>query len=217
MRIKRSARFVLVILGFLGGGIAIGLAIAPVSMPYSNIVSGVIGVGGIVTISGLIRNVIQDVAISNKRPYLEYGETTVRKDSHDQHGGKYTEYTYSLEIKNETENSEAENCRSTIDLSSIKRGSFYGFWDVSNKDAIPITDKASIELFKKLEFSDGMQTRTSLFFPLRTNNGRTQAEESMGSELLKKKLKISIQSSNADFPRPRIKTLQDIMDSAKEI
>ncbi|MRN61375.1 MAG: hypothetical protein FIO03_04885 [Nitrosopumilales archaeon] len=104
MRIKKSVRFVLIILSFLTMGIGIGLWIAPLAMPYTNIVSGLIGGGGIVGIAALIRSVIQDVAISNKRPCLEYGDTFVRKDSHKERGVEFREFTYLLEIKNETQN-----------------------------------------------------------------------------------------------------------------
>ena len=55
-------------------------------------------------IAALIRSVIQDVAISNKRPCLEYGDTFVRKDSRKERGVEFREFTYLLEIKNETQN-----------------------------------------------------------------------------------------------------------------
>ncbi|MDQ6864778.1 MAG: hypothetical protein M3044_13260 [Thermoproteota archaeon] len=116
-------------------------------------------------IAALIRSVTQDVAISNKRPCLEYGDTFVRKDSHKERGGEFREFTYLLEIKNETQNSQAEDCRSTIDLSSIGVSPFYGMWEISDEVAIPISHRELIQLFTKSEFSDGTPTRTSTIFP----------------------------------------------------
>lgn len=90
-------------------------------------------------------------------------------------------------------------------------------WDISDEVAIPISHRELIQLFTKSEFSDAAPTRTSIIFPPRSKNGIMTTEKSVDSELLKKKLKISIQSSSADFPKPRTKTLKEIMDSTKDI
>jgi hypothetical protein len=69
-----------------------------------------------------------------------------------------------------------------------------------------------MKLFTMSDFKSPTETHKHIIFHTRLDN----PEHSVHDDLLKKKMKISIQGANGDFPaEPYIKTIQEIMNSVK--
>ena len=169
-------------------------------------------------IAVLLRSLIQDVVVSRRRPYLDFGDVYVRKFiPRKEYGGEIREVLYLQEVKNTTKNSQAENCRCSLDLTSIEMSPFYGVWEVSDNEVIPIGSSELVKLFSKNEFTRGAEIKEDVVFYVRTTNGIRKNPKLMDTQLMERQVKMSIQSSNADFSGSRMRTVKQIMDSAKQI
>jgi len=208
----------------LGIGIAIGtmagvyIAHLPVPTDYANIITAITGSGGIVVFLAF-HGLIKDIIRFTNKPSLQYGNIIVKKTVSEQHDGEYQYSTYLFEIKNETSNSTAEDCRASVDLSSINLEQFYGVWEISTDPTIPIAHDASLKLFIESEFMkrNHSQSQHNIHFIIRSSGGDIiNYEQPYDEELLQRKLKISIQSLNADFPRPSTRSVKEIINKAKK-
>ncbi|HET7148233.1 MAG TPA: hypothetical protein VFI73_07000 [Candidatus Nitrosopolaris sp.] len=162
--------------------------------PYTKLFSGLLGGGGFLTIIGLIRNVLQDVVESTRKPEIEFGNVYVRKPViHKISGGEQRELLYLQEVKNTTKNSQAENCRCSFDMSNMEMGSFYGAWEVSHNEAIPIAYSELVKLFTRYDFTPDGETKNSITFYVRAAQGIMTNNKSMDTQLVEGVIKMSIQ------------------------
>lgn len=104
-----------------------------------------------------------------------------------------------------TKNSRADDCRCSVDLSSIAVTPFYGIWEKSDKESIPIAHPELVNLFTKPEVITEGQTTTIIIFHIRTKTDIKIANRSFSTELIDKKIKLSIQSNNADFANAHLR------------
>jgi hypothetical protein len=193
-----------------GVGVATGLAVSQVIIVS---LAAFLASGAIL---GLSYKIIKDIIGLTKRPSLEFAkEITVTKSSLKEHGGQYRFSKYLLKVKNEVENTLAIDCRVKLDLTSINISQYYVRWETNNEPVISIAHEEAFQLFTRSEFEKDGETKKTILFPVAAPKEIAGVSRPLDATLSNTKLIIFAQSSNANYPKPFVKTVGQIIDLAK--
>jgi hypothetical protein len=155
-------------------------------------------------------------------PYLVYGKIVVTKSVLEQHGGKYHDSLYLLEISNTAPNTVATNCQASLDLhNNPKIKNFVAFWNKNRSDKISIGHPEFLRLFTVSLFYQGNGlVETKLLFDKKYIDGVLEYFSVPYTDSLNQELRVLLQAEHGThYPPPSeafTRTIKYITDNAVE-